>query len=161
MITDAIKRVVLDVLVSVCAANSVARACYIMTSFCKRMSWCHDVIIIYLLLILLILVNFKSLLWPQFLTDFWQTRMHFKAENLLFPTMYHLWGSMIIYLWITKNNDQICDSGLFCKMLWSNSLVSYRHHKMPVMTWLESNTFALMIWICVLITPGTYQMLKQ
>ena len=30
----------------------------------------HDVIIVYLLLILLILVNFKSLLWHQFLTDF-------------------------------------------------------------------------------------------
>ena len=110
-----IKRVVLDVLVSVCAANNVARACYVMTSFCKRTSWCHNC----LFTLLLILVNFKSLLQPQFLTQFWQTRMHFKAENLLFPTMYNLWGSMVIYLWITKNNDQICDSWVFfCKRLW-------------------------------------------
>ena len=41
------------------------------------------------------------------LNQFWQKRMHFKAENLLFPTMYNLWGCMVIYLWITKNNDQI------------------------------------------------------
>ena len=56
-----IKRVVLDVLVSVYAANNVARACYIMTSF-----WRHNC----LFTLLLILVNFKSLLWPQFLTHF-------------------------------------------------------------------------------------------
>ena len=36
------------------------------------------------------------------LNRFWQTRIHFKAENLLFPTMYNLWGSMMIYLWITN-----------------------------------------------------------
>ena len=47
--------------------------------------------------------------------------MHFKAENFLSPTMYNLWGSMVIYLWITKNNDQICDSGLFLQ----NALVEY------------------------------------
>ena len=28
---------------------------------------------------------------------------------------------MVIYIWITKNNDQICDSGLFLQ----NALVEY------------------------------------
>ena len=64
--TNSIKLVVLDVLVSVCAANNIARACYIMMSFCKRTSWCHNC----LFTLLLILVNFKSLLQPQFLTNF-------------------------------------------------------------------------------------------
>ena len=45
---------------------------------------------------------FKWLLWPQFLTKFSQTRYHFKAANLLFPTMYTMWGSMMIYLWIAQ-----------------------------------------------------------
>ena len=47
--------------------------------------------------------------------------MHFKAENLLFPIMYNLLGCIVIYLWITKNNDQICNSGLFLQ----NALVEY------------------------------------
>ena len=55
------------------------------------------------------------------LDQFWQIRMHFRAENLLFPTMYNSWGSMVIYLWIARNNDQICDSGLFLQ----NALVEY------------------------------------
>ena len=55
------------------------------------------------------------------LNQFSQTRMHFKDVNLLFPTIYNLWGSMIIYLWIAKNNDQICDSGVYLQ----NDLVEY------------------------------------
>ena len=50
------------------------------------------------------------------LNQFWQTRMHFKAENLLICE--DPW-------WFTyesqKNNDQICNSGLFLQ----NTLVEY------------------------------------
>ena len=65
-------------------------------------------------------------LWPRYgvariiimiktsiLNRFSQTRYHFKAANFLFSTMYNLWESMMIYLWITRlaiHPDQICNS---------------------------------------------------
>ena len=96
----------------VCAANNVARACYIMMSF-----WHHNC----LFTLLLILVNFKSLLWPQFLTNF------NKQECILKLRISSLQPCIICEdpWWFTyesqKNNDQICDSGLFLQ----NALVEY------------------------------------
>ena len=47
-------------------------------------------------------LNFQMAPVASILNRFSQTRMHFKAENLLFPTMYNLWRSIMIYLWITN-----------------------------------------------------------
>ena len=47
-------------------------------------------------------LNFQMAPRASILNQFSQVRMHFKPENLFFPTMYNLWGSMMIYLWIAN-----------------------------------------------------------
>ena len=47
-------------------------------------------------------LNFQMAPVASIVNQFSQTRAHFKAENLLFPTMYNLWRSMMIYLWIAN-----------------------------------------------------------
>ena len=78
-------------------ANNLARG--IMMSFCKMASWCHDCLSVefsWFLSEFVITPVASNLNW------FWPTRYYFKADNLLFPTMYNLWGSMVIFLWIAN-----------------------------------------------------------
>ena len=94
-----------------------------MTSWRPSAKWHHDVIIVYLLLILLILVNFnKSLLQPQFLTSFHKQGCILKLRISSFSPCIICEDAWWFTYELQKNNDQICNSGLF---FLQNALVEY------------------------------------